>query len=482
MENLTQEIIAWIAQFPEYLILAIFLAAFLESLALAGILIPGIVILFGLAGLAGSGPVTIVEALSAAFAGAVAGDVASFFLGRVLSNDIKRLWPLSRYPELILRSENFFLEHGGKSVIIGRFIGPIRPILPAMAGALGMSARRFLVFNVASALLWAPWYIIPGYLFGGAVQIEDHLPEHFYLTLLTLLVIFGVITGTFCLSQWHLRPHSRLYQWLLTSHRQSTTLNHWTNRWYNCRSPANEFPLSSLALFLGSFSGLIFVSLLIINIPWLKSADIWVQSSISALHSLPLDKAFVVLTLLGDPHFIYIVMCWFITVLCARGRLVTAAIFVLVGLANHGLTIVMKQVFEVARPNSAFLPDSYAFPSGHAAGATFAIGLTAATIAGDLPDHRRWPVYSGAGLLILLIASSRIYLEVHWMTDVIAGILLGTMACGLSRFLQSPFDQRPLWNGPWLAGLLIGMLTIAACYIVTRFSPALALYTALRMD
>lgn len=477
MENLTQEIIAWVAQFPEYLIFAIFLAAFLESLALAGILIPGIVILFGLAGLAGSGPVTIVEALSAAFAGAVTGDIASFFLGRVLSDDIRRLWPLSRYPDLILRSEIFFIEHGGKSVIIGRFIGPIRPILPAMAGAMGMSARRFILFNIGSALLWAPWYIVPGYLFGGAVQIEEHLPEHFFLTLLTLLVVICVITGAFCLSQWHLRPQSGLYQWLLTPHNQSTTLNHWTSRWYNCRSPANEFPLASLALFLSSFSGLIFISLLLLNIPGLKSADIWVQSSISALHSLPLDKAFVLLTLLGDPQFIYVAMCWFIFFLWVRGQLVTAAIFMVAGLATHALIIVMKQVFEVARPNTALLHDSYAFPSGHAAGATFAIGLIAATIAGDLPSHRRWPVYTGAGLLILLIACSRIYLEVHWMTDVIAGVLIGTMICGLSRFLQSPFDHRHLWSGAWLAGFMVGMALIAAFYIVNRFSPALALYT-----
>jgi undecaprenyl-diphosphatase len=137
------------------------------------------------------------EALLWAGLGAIAGDTASFGLGRLLQGRLTTAWPLSRYPKMISTGERFFYRHGGKSVIIGRFVGPIRPVIPLVAGALMMSWRRFLAFNIGSAIAWAPVYIFPGFLVGSAMASEIRPPAHFYavigISLAALALVYFVL-------------------------------------------------------------------------------------------------------------------------------------------------------------------------------------------------------------------------------------------------------------------------------------------------
>src|SRR5690606_16353625 len=115
--------------------------------------------------------------LAAGVAGAVAGDALSFWLGRHFKGSLRQMWPVSRHPQLVQSGERFFQHHGGKSIFFGRFVGPIRAIIPLVAGMLNMKPGHFLVFNIVSALLWAPVYILPGYLTGATIHLE--LPGRF---------------------------------------------------------------------------------------------------------------------------------------------------------------------------------------------------------------------------------------------------------------------------------------------------------------
>jgi membrane protein DedA with SNARE-associated domain len=100
--------------------------------------------------------------LAAALLGAVLGDAAAFWIGRRLGGAVAGFWPFSRRPELLARGTRFFARHGGKSVFIGRFFGPVRSVVPLTAGIMRMPARRFWLANVGSAIVWAPMVLFAG--------------------------------------------------------------------------------------------------------------------------------------------------------------------------------------------------------------------------------------------------------------------------------------------------------------------------------
>ncbi len=155
-------ILAFIAQHSGMAYGAIFLVSFSESLALVGLLMPGTVIMFGVGAVVATGSLGLSPVLLLAMAGAVAGDGVSYWLGHRYKERLVNLWPFSRYPEMLNKGEAFFHRHGGKSILFGRFVGPGRPVIPVVAGMLGMGPAHFAVVNVLSAVGWALVYILPG--------------------------------------------------------------------------------------------------------------------------------------------------------------------------------------------------------------------------------------------------------------------------------------------------------------------------------
>lgn len=185
MESLlTGELLGWLSSHTRWLGLAIFLIALVESLAVAGLLVPGVLLLFAASALAGGGNLGLLAALSWAFAGAVCGDLISFAMGRWFHQDIRRLRVFARHPHWLDRGESFFRRYGTYSIVLGRFIGPIRPIIPMIAGMFDMPFWRFLLVNVLSAIAWAPMYVLPGYIAGNATRWP--VPESFWSEALLL--------------------------------------------------------------------------------------------------------------------------------------------------------------------------------------------------------------------------------------------------------------------------------------------------------
>ncbi|WP_020409343.1 bifunctional DedA family/phosphatase PAP2 family protein [Hahella ganghwensis] len=466
--------IAWVGQYPELLAITIFLASFFESLVIIGVFIPGVVLLFALAALAGGGALSLEITLISAFFGAVAGDGISFYIGRNFSDRTRSIWPLSRYPDLITQSERFFHRHGGKSVVIGRFVGPLRCFLPLAVGALGMPPARFFTFNVASALAWAPWYILPGFLVGSAIDIETPLPNHFYPVLGTLLLIIVLTAGLFTQLQWHLRPTGPFYQWIGNRFDQSRFAHRIWDNAYSVRQGEREYPISSALLFTGGLLGFLFFTLLTLNLPAIQHLDQTVTEVLNAIQIPALDIVFVGLTLLGDPAFLYLVFGWFVLLLLLRKHIALALFCIAGGLATHALTKILKAFLAISRPDSPGIPDSFAYPSGHTSGAILAYGLITAFIARENMPHHRWHIYILGGIWVLLIASSRLYLQVHWLSDIIGGTLLGLMLCGLVRTLQSPYDRMPIWHNRWLVTFGFGAAILAAGYLFTFLPDAMS--------
>jgi undecaprenyl-diphosphatase len=168
----------------------IFLISLSESLALVGLLVPGTVIMFGVGAIVATGSLSLFPVLLMAMIGAIAGDGISYWLGHHHKERLVNIWPFSRYPGMLNKGEAFFHRHGGKSVLFGRFVGPVRPVIPVVAGMLGMRPVHFLVVNVLSAIGWALVYILPGVFFGASLALAGTVSTR--LAVFVLIFVAGI--------------------------------------------------------------------------------------------------------------------------------------------------------------------------------------------------------------------------------------------------------------------------------------------------
>lgn len=166
----------------------------------------------------------------------------------------------------------------------------------------------------------------------------------------------------------------------------------------------------------------------------------------------------------------------------ALGYWLAAAIVVRLSIA------LLKQQLARARPGNFYSGvESFSFPSGHATTATVLYGLVAVLLAAGLPRAGRLMLYGGAALLIILIGFSRLYLGVHWFTDVVAGFALGLAGLLLlvRLFRRLPPAQQPptrtlallfctLLMGAAALRLGLALDSVVANYQLALYPPALS--------
>ncbi|MFZ0693586.1 MAG: DedA family protein [Alphaproteobacteria bacterium] len=134
MEHTTHVVADFIATYSAWAALIILAAAFGESLAFLSLQIPGTVILLAAGALLPRGILPVWPVLIAVVVGAILGDGISYWIGWRFGHEVHRVWPFTKYSELIPRGIAFFKRHGQKSVFIGRFFGPVRAVIPLAAG------------------------------------------------------------------------------------------------------------------------------------------------------------------------------------------------------------------------------------------------------------------------------------------------------------------------------------------------------------
>jgi len=438
-----QPIIDWLSSNPNWVMFSIALIAFIESLALAGIVVPGVLLLFLVAVLAGNLSLPLWEVLSAGFAGAALGDGLSFYLGHFFKQSLRQYWPFSRYPKALKLGEEFFSKHGGKSVIIGRFIGPIRPVLPLIAGMLGMSQLRFLSFNLCSAIAWSPFYLLPGYLTGTAAHTtlsKQTFPENFYLVLGVFIALLTLCAFIFRYLNLALQQENAFYKLIEKKKQHSFLARRTWSYLTNDHTRQREFPLASLSLLIISALLFCFWSLLTLQTGLLHELDQFMLEFASNTRSAHVDAVLISLTLLGDERFLYASFTIFVGVFVFQKRPIAALHLVIAGLSTAALTHALKYGFAVPRPELViYAPLSLSYPSGHSSGAAILYGLVASFIAQERAQSQRWKVYLTLGLPIFMIALSRVLLGVHWLSDIIGGILLGLSLCAITRVIYSRY-------------------------------------------
>jgi membrane protein DedA with SNARE-associated domain len=191
MEHLVQPALDFISAHSGWAVVVMFVTSFGESFAFLGLLFPGTSLLIAAGTLTAAGALPHFPVLAGAVVGAVLGDTVSYWIGRRFGGGIARVWPFTRNPDLLQSGIRFFARHGGKSVFIGRFLGPLRAVVPLAAGVMRMQSDRFWLANVASALVWAPMLLFAGDIAGN---LGNHLfgPANTVLLVFCGLTLFGV--------------------------------------------------------------------------------------------------------------------------------------------------------------------------------------------------------------------------------------------------------------------------------------------------
>jgi membrane protein DedA with SNARE-associated domain len=187
MDEIVQPTLAFIAGHSHWAAVIMFVTAFGESFAFLSLLFPGTTLLIAAGTLMSGGTLPYAPVMIGAVVGATLGDSVSYWIGRRYGGGIARLWPFSRNPELLPSGIGFFSRHGGKSVFIGRFFGPIRAVIPLAAGVMKMPRGRFWLANFTSALVWAPMLLFVGDAIG---DVGDRLIG----ATNTFILVFGGLT------------------------------------------------------------------------------------------------------------------------------------------------------------------------------------------------------------------------------------------------------------------------------------------------
>jgi len=166
------------------------LISFTESLAFVGIIFPGTTFVVIAGFLASQGYLELKYLIPFVSVGAFLGDYISYWLGTKGTGFFTKSKFFKK--DIFIKGEDFFKKHGGKSVFIGRFVGPIRPVIPFVAGFFKMDKLQFLFWNVTSAILWALSNVLFGYYSGGALKVMEELSSEADFIIIVLIVLFIV--------------------------------------------------------------------------------------------------------------------------------------------------------------------------------------------------------------------------------------------------------------------------------------------------
>jgi len=454
---------------PGWLLLIILAVALVESLAVVGIVVPGVVLLGAAASIAGHDDIPIWLVLIAGILGAFIGDNLSFWLGRTQRRRIPHWWPLKQHPEWLTRGNEFFQRYGLLSVVIGRFVGPVRPFIPMIAGMMSMPTKRFVLVNFVSALAWAPVYLLPGYLLGRSWEELMQLPpgtERWLLMLSLSVLALGLLFSTL---RYQLSDDGRLHRWLEKRAARSPLLSKGWNALCS-PPPDSEFPLASLSLLVTSLIALIAWTAWVLMHNGPLPMDQQIYSLTKLLQRSWLVGASETLAKIGDAFGISVLMApWLLWLLYARrfaALLHIGGALVLVAVANT----IFKSAAGRARPDTPdYLVGSMSFPSAHASTSVVVVGLTAAFAAQVMPQRYRGYTYWLGILVCVPMALSRLVIGVHWASDVVGGALLGLVVCALIRISYQHFQRQDREMPPWI-WLGLASLTLETARVVL-FAP-----------
>ena len=421
----------------------LFVLVGLESL---GVPLPGETALVTAAAYAALGHLNIYAVVVTAAIAAIVGDNGGYWIGRRGGLALVRRWGrvLHINESHLERAHDFFQRHGGKTVFIGRFVALLRTWAAVLAGAANMRYGIFLVYNALGGVLWAVLFGVLGYVFGRNLpRLEQSIGQASLAVALLIALIIALAIGM----RWFRDNASGI-----AAHTAGRTTSLWQRLSYGPRLAAfrrrhpRAWHFLSVRFARGEYLGLhLTVGLLVaLSSLWLFSGiteDVVHHDPLTQLdlvilhwfrqHATPTtDTISSAISLVGSPVTMAMLAVTVGVVLIIFRRWLELSGWLAAFVGGGLLDFALKHAVQRPRPPgaSAFLHQfSYSFPSGHAMGSVFGYGMLTYLVVTFWLRGRttRKIAVSAAALLVLAIGVSRLYLGVHYFSDVAGGYAAG---------------------------------------------------------
>jgi membrane protein DedA with SNARE-associated domain/membrane-associated phospholipid phosphatase len=427
--------------------LAVSVLAFLETGAFVGLVAPGETFVILAGAVAGVDETSVVITIALVWFSAFAGDTVSFFLGRRLGRRfVLRYGPRVRITEeRFMQVEAYFGRHGGKTILIGRFIGLVRALAPFIAGSSGLRYRAFAPYSILGTGLWSAAFTLIGYFAAQSLDEVAHVAGRgTFLFGVTVAVIVTIVVAVRYLRE----PENR--ERLVREMERRRALRPLVALGRRVKPQAlfiwNRLTPGELGLELTTtiavlaVAAFVFVgyAILLEGEPGPTPGDSTALDVVRDINEPWFTDVNRAVTRLGAPYVAYPVAAVVVVALAFQRRFAAAAVVVFAMLIVFMGVDLLKEMVDRPRPPDRLAPtERSSYPSGHAANSViyvWAAGIVAIRLGGQRLGTR----LTAGGLVLVLgillaaaIGLSRAYLRVHYLSDVNGGWGLGVAAFAL---------------------------------------------------
>ncbi|CAB3748461.1 cytochrome O ubiquinol oxidase [Burkholderia sp. MSh2] len=422
---------AWIGAIgahPMLVLAIVFVAACAEAIALIGTVVPAGAVMFAAGALIGAGALDAWTTIGVAAVGAVIGDGISYELGRHYGGVIRNAWARFGYAAAYAHGEEFVLRHGMKSIVLARFLAPVRAVVPVVVGCAALPRRSFYPVNLISALVWAPVHVAPGILFGASAALAAAISVR---VAVILLVVAALVALVWIGVRVALRRGWPLLRRALAEagHAGARRWPRFGARLHDAIARGRRLPgaVPGLALL---FTGCVwlFADLVpeVVANDSLMHADIALYAFLQNLRTPPADVAMRALAVLHGHDAGLIVAAALLVWLMIHRCWLTAAWWLL----TIAIAVALGPVFGAGGPGAmpANLPPGalhVPLPDGDAAFAILASSGLGWVLTRDRPARWRIQVVTAVVLWIVLGGFARLYVGDTWLSGLLGGWSLG---------------------------------------------------------
>ena len=426
----------------EWTYAAVGVLAFLETGAFVGLVFPGETAVILAGAIAGSGTTSIVLTIAIVWFSAWLGDTASFYIGSRLGRDfiLRHGHRVRITEERFEQVEEYFERYGGRTILVGRFLGLVRALAPFIAGSSGMAYRSFVPYSVLGTGLWAATFSLLGYVLAENIgKAEDLASRGLFVFGGTIALLVG---GYLAIRYMRVsEDRSKLARRLEERRfgRPVVAFGRWVEP--QARFLWNRLTPGELGLELTTVMAVLAVSLfivvgygvIVVDDLGPTPGDTAAFRIVDDLRAGWLDDLAKVVTDLGSGSFTLAVALVAAVVLAAR-RMWAELIVMVVALAlTHAAVPLLKEAVDRPRPETGLVGvRGDAWPSGHAA-----YGMIYSWLAVLLAVRGTTGKLSGTAVILIGLAISaavglsRVYLRVHFLSDVNSGAALAVAAFAL---------------------------------------------------
>lgn len=378
-----------------YGLFIIFLVSFFEALPLIGLLIPGQIFVILAGFLAKNDLLSLYWVIIVAAVASILGDTLGYFIGRKYG--YKFVANYGKYfffkLEYFNKIQDMVLKHTGKTLILGRFNSLTRAFGPFIAGASKISFWRFMMFNIIGGILWAVTFTMIGWIFGKSFEIASQYFGRIFAAMIVIIILM-FLAYKFIKKNEHI---------------------------------VEKYSLYALVINIASIFVFVFLFMSMKRENFMIRFDLFMNDFVHNIWT-PFNTHFMnFVSDIVSPLVLISLALLLFAFLLYRKRKVHAWILLLSLVGGLILEVLLKMQIDRLRPDSALISAfGSSFPSGHATMAAIFFSVVYYSFKDDI-HNRSWR-YSFLALnigLFLIIGFSRIYLNVHWTTDVLAGFALG---------------------------------------------------------